>query len=169
MDDDERPLLHEPDLMLAILRLAERGEATPDACVGHLLALLEQARETAPVDRDELRERISEAAGKLARAHLIEAISDGRFQITARGSEMLAQHPEGIDESLLAQFAEYWSAAGPEAEPAPPLPPEYEAGYAACRAGQSLADNPHPADSQAHLDWENGWCQARDDALEHAG
>ena len=42
---------------------------------------------------------------------------------------------------------------------------DYQRGYGAYLAGAKLAENPHPPDARAYLDWENGWSQARDDDL----
>ena len=39
---------------------------------------------------------------------------------------------------------------------------EYEAGYNAAFLGKELADNPHPAGTEAHDEWERGW-EAFDD------
>jgi hypothetical protein len=44
----------------------------------------------------------------------------------------------------------------------------YEEGFAAFDLGIGLADNPYPGDSCAHLHWENGWSQARDEAQRQA-
>jgi restriction system protein len=174
MDLEERVLLHEPDLMLAILRVAAQGEGegTLDACVAHLRALLRLAKEPAPEDEDALRVRLDEARQRLQQARLIAPVNGERFRITRRGRSVLVENPRGVDDTVLMQFQEFRAAISAEGEgPAAPsrAPADYERGYAAHLAGQGLADNPHPADSAAHLEWENGWSQARDDAQMHAG
>ena len=47
-------------------------------------------------------------------------------------------------------------------------PEPYEDGFGAYLSGRGLADNPYPGDSCAHLHWENGWSQARDEAQRQA-
>lgn len=175
MDDlDDRVLLHEPDLMLAILRVAAQGEGvgTLDDCVAHLRALLRQAQEPTPDDEAALRQRLEEARRRLEHARLIAPVNGERFRITRRGRSVLLEHPQGVDDTVLMQFPEFRAAIMPEdPRPAPPVTPpaDYERGYAAHLAGLGLADNPHPADSAAHLEWQNGWSQARDDDQMHAG
>ena len=44
-----------------------------------------------------------------------------------------------------------------------------DAGYEAHGEGLTLSDNPHPTDTRAHLDWQNGWSQAHDEALRRHG
>ena len=44
-----------------------------------------------------------------------------------------------------------------------------DAGYEAHGEGLTLSDNPHPTDTRAHLDWQNGWSQARDETLRRRG
>lgn len=168
MDIYEYPLLHQPDLMLAILRVSKEGGGTLEDCRAYLGALLDQAQEDFSIDEEELLGRLEDCRRKLERARLIESQA-GRFRITPRGDAMLDAHPGGIDETVLMQFEEFRATLG-EAEPAnsleQPVPPEYEAGYHAFGAGRSLAENPHPRDSRQHLDWQNGWSQARDTRLD---
>lgn len=168
MDIYEYPLLHQPDLMLAILRVSKEGGGTLEDCRAYLRALREQAQEDLSIDEHELLGRLEDCRRKLERARLIEGQGD-RFRITPRGNEMLEAHPGGIDETVLMQFEEFRATLG-ETEPEPslerPVPPEYEAGYHAFDAGRSLAENPHPRDSRQHLDWQNGWSQARDVRLD---
>ena len=42
---------------------------------------------------------------------------------------------------------------------------EFDQGYAAFHQGIGLQANPYERDRVMHLAWENGWCEARDDAL----
>jgi ribosome modulation factor len=173
MDLDEQTLLHEPDLMLAILRVAAKGEGTLDACVAHLRELLRLAEEDLPDDEQARREHLDHARRRLQQARLIETINGERFQITRRGRSVLVENPQGVDDTILMQFEEFRSAVAPEVDrPASPpaaRPADYERGYGAYVAGLGLADNPYPADSSGRLEWENGWSQARDDAQVHAG
>jgi restriction system protein len=166
-ETEERPLLHEPDLMLAVLRTSIGKVATVEDCIRHLGMLLRMAHEPPPADLEELRARVEEVEAKLRRAGLIRpAIPEG-FEITDRGREALEEHPDGVDESLLVRFPEYRVATGERAAGGSPgsSAAAYDAGYAAYLSGRMLADNPHPADRRDHLDWQNGWSQARDDAL----
>jgi restriction system protein len=171
-DPEERPLLHEPDLMLAILRVAALGEGTLDDCLAHLRQLLRRAKEPALEDEHALRARLDEARHRLEQARLIEPVNRERFRITPRGQSVLVENPQGVDDTVLMQFPEFRAAIIPEhARPAPPAtaPAAYERGYTAHLAGLSLADNPYPTDSAGHLEWENGWSQARDDGQMRAG
>ncbi|MGH6914158.1 MAG: hypothetical protein ACREH3_10680 [Geminicoccales bacterium] len=169
MELQEYPLLHEPDLMLTVLRVGLHEAGSLDDCVQHLCALLELAKERPPAALVELRERLVAARAKLARAGLVEEEDEGRFRTTPRGRKVLAEHPDGVDETLLMQFEAFRTTLGrpSRADQAPErFSPEYESGYAAFLAGRQLADNPHPADSCTFLKWANGWSQARDDAPE---
>ena len=168
MERDEQPLLHEPDLMLAVLRVAAARPATLDACIDHLRTLRACARVEQLVPEDEVRSRLEAVTARLDRASLIERAAANGFRITARGRKVLSDHPDGVDETVLLQFKESRTAAGRREEThevRAPARSEYEAGYEAYGAGEGLADNPHPWDARAHLDWQNGWSQARDDAL----
>lgn len=168
MERDEQPLLHEPDLMLAVLRVAAGRRATLDACIDHLRSLRACAGVRQLVPEDEVRSRLEAVAAKLDRASLIDRAAADGFRITARGRKVLSDHPDGVDESVLLQFKEGRSAAGRHDEThevRAPARSEYEVGYEAYGDGCGLADNPHPWDTRAHLDWQNGWSQARDEAL----
>jgi hypothetical protein len=168
MERDEPPLLHEPDLMLAVLRVAAARSATLDACIDHLRTLRACARVEQLVPEDEVRSRLEAVTAKLDRASLIERAAANGFRITARGRKVLSDHPDGVDESVLLQFKEARAAPGRRDENHEMLQParsEYEAGYEAYGDGYGLADNPHPLDARAHLDWQNGWSQARDEVL----
>ncbi len=170
MDDDDLPLLHDADLMDVLLGLAAEGEATLDAAVERIRAHLALARETMPIPETELRRRLDHARRSLAAARLIEPAEGEPFRATARGHKVLADHPDGIDDSVLAHFPEFREFIRRESGP-PPRAAEttvYDEGHAAYRAGKSPADNPYPFDTTAHLNWENGWFEARDEAADHA-
>jgi len=172
---DEAPLLHEPDLMLAVLRVAAVKTGTLDDCIAHLRALRQCAQIEEPMPEAEVRARLEAAAAKLCRAGLIEAPAPGRFRITARGRQALEDNPDGVDDTVLMRLPEFRPVNGhagtaPAVPAAPAAAPgasdtEYRKGFEAFLAGVSLADNPHPPDVRAYLDWENGWSQARDQKL----
>jgi ribosome modulation factor len=175
MDLDEAPLLHEPDLMLAALRVGSAKSGTLDDCIEHLRLLRRCAQINELVPEVVVRSRLETALAKLQRAGLIEAPVPGHFRITARGRRVLAENPDGVDDTVLMQLPEFRSAndhaparassrsAPTRTERAPTA--AYHSGYEACLAGANLADNPHPRDVRACLDWANGWSQARDDHL----
>ena len=168
MERDEPPLLHEPDLMLAVLRVAAARSATVEACIDHLRSLRACAGVEQPVPEDEVRSRLEAVRAKLDRASLIERAAANGFRITARGRRVLSDHPDGVDDTVLLQFKEFRAAWGrrDEAHEMPqPARSEYRTGYEAYGEGYGLPDNPHPFDTRAHLDWQNGWSQARDEAL----
>ena len=174
MERDESTLLHEPDLMLAALRVGAARLATLEDCIEHLRLLRQSAQVDEPLPEADVRARLERALARLRRAGLIEAPAPGRFRTTAHGREVLADNPDGVDETVLMSLPEFRSANGhayPEASgraspaTARSSPVEYQRGYEANLAGASLADNPHAPDVRAYLDWENGWSQARDDRL----
>ena len=118
MDLDEAPLLHEPDLMLAVLRVGSQGDATPCACVEHLRRLREQAHEPPVVPEADVRAGLEAVMCKLARAKLIERLPQSGFRTTARGREVLAANPRGVDDTVLMQFDEFRAALRPRQAPA---------------------------------------------------
>jgi restriction system protein len=170
MDIDETPLLHEPDLMLAVLRVAAGRAGTLDACIDQLRTLRDCARVRHRVPEAAVRARLATVTAKLDRAGLIELSAGRPFRITPRGRKLLADHPGGIDDSVLMQVDEARVPSGDEsAGPDAPVRSQADAGYDAYGDGLTLADNPHPFDTRAHLDWQNGWSQARDEALRRRG
>ena len=166
MDLDQSPLLHEPDLMLAVLRVANTGSGTLDDCLEHLRQLRRIAQVDEPMPEAEVRAGLETARAKLRRAGLIELGVAGRTRITPRGRQVLADNPTGIDDTVLMRLAQPKRingrrAAGSGSGPTSSI--DYQSGYAAFLAGARLAENPHAPDARACLDWENGWSQARDD------
>ena len=89
MDIDEAPLLHEPDLMLAVLRVASGRLGTLEACIDHLRMLRDCAKVEYRVPEAAVRPRLEAAAAKLERAGLIERSAGQRFRITPRGRRLL--------------------------------------------------------------------------------
>ena len=172
MERDESVLLHEPDLMLAVLRVAAARAGTLDACIDHLRALRDRAGVEHRVPEADVRAELQAITAKLDRASLIEWPAESRFRITARGRQVLADHPSGVDAGVLMQLEAPHIPAGQR--PTVPEPPArkasaYDAGYEAYGEGRGLADNPHPSDARAHLDWQNGWSEARDQAARRRG
>ncbi len=166
--DEEPILLHEADLMLAILRAAHDGPASlPDAFT-LLVAHLAAAREPVPAWFEiELRRRLGRALDRLAGAEAITCHHGGHYELTDRGTMLLTSHPGGIDQSVLLTFPEFRAYVAAQRRPEPkedPHLPAFEGGLRAFNEGQSHADNPHPFDSADHLAWECGWSEARDGA-----
>ena len=167
--DEEPILLHEADLMLAILRAAHESPATlPDAYMA-LLAHLAAAHESVPAwFESELRRRLGRALDRLAGAKAIACLDSERYELTERGLMLLRKHPAGVDQSVLLTFPEFraYVAAQQRAEPKEdPHLSAFEAGLRAFNEGQGLADNPYSSDTADHLGWECGWSEARDGAM----
>lgn len=177
IDLDDLPLLHEPDLMLAVLRVGAARTSTLADCIEHLRFLRKAARIREPMPEADVRAGLETALAKLHRAGLVEMPAPGQFRTTARGRQVLADNPDGVDDTVLAQLPEFRPANGHHVRDAaqqwsPTVLRQaaiaYQSGFEAALAGASLADNPHPPDVRAYLDWENGWSQARDELLRRA-
>ena len=153
MADDEPALLHEPDLMLAVLRAARQGPAGLDDAMARLQANLAAAHEPPPGPGGDLRRRLERAALLLRGADAIAPAGDDRFRLTARGARLLLAFPE---------FRAFLAALHPHRSKGDPHPRAFEAGLQAFAEGRSLADNPHASDSADHLAWECGWSEARE-------
>lgn len=165
----EFPLLNTPHLLLVILREAAGGETSVAACGRRLAGLLASASERPPYGEDEILARLDLLRRYLAEARLIAPTSDGRFSITPRGREALAEHPAGFDLADLMAYPEFADfirrlARARAAARMDPRTPAFDGGYAAFRAGATPADNPHPSDTVDHLAWENGWFEALDES-----
>jgi len=164
MQDDEPALLHEPDLMLAILRASLKAPASLEDAMARLHANLAAAHEPLAEPEGDLRRRLERAALLLRGADAIAPAGDDRFQLTARGSRLLDEHADGVDESVLSAFPEYrafLTALHPKRFDDDPRLPAFQAGMQAFADGRSIADNPHAFDSVDHLAWECGWSEAR--------
>ncbi len=72
MEGDDSILLHEPDLMLAVLRVAAARAGSVDACIDHLRALRDRAEVEHRVPEGLVRARVRAVIAKLDRASLIE-------------------------------------------------------------------------------------------------
>jgi hypothetical protein len=163
--EDEHVLLHEPDLMLALLRVGSQHPARLEDALQRLLANRATAQEPPPADLADLRRRLEQAASLLMVVRAIAPTGPEQFQLTDRGHRLLADHPDGVDASVLRHFPEFraWLAARQPGEPDDdPRLPAYTAGLRAFGDGRSITDNPHPFDHPDHLAWENGWSSARD-------
>lgn len=163
-DFHEYPLLHEADLMLALLRTGDGGVGDLDAAIDRLRRDLNIAGEHPPFTIEDMRAELAAALDDLEQAQFVER-KDGTFRTTERGRRALADHPLGIDVTVLMRFAEFRAhvaQATHTAHPADPMFRAYQWGFAGFLAGRSHADNPHRPDTVMHLAWENGWFEARD-------
>ena len=83
MDDDEPTLLHEPDLMLALLRATEAGPATIEEAMARLEAVRRGAHERPAEDLAELRRRMARASLALRAARCLERADGERRALPA--------------------------------------------------------------------------------------
>jgi restriction system protein len=181
MELTEYPLLHEVDLMLTLLKVATEGPASIEDAAERLKHNLESVGLSSPVPDTELRTYLIRARNRLFQAVLLTPLDDARFAITRRGRQALSDHPGGIDDSVLMNFPEFRAFIEAEAGSAmkriesrdnagdDPRIIEFDQGYAAFHEGVGLQSNPYERDRVMHLAWENGWCEARDDALRAEG
>jgi hypothetical protein len=166
MDLNGSRLLHESDLVLAVLRVAAAGAGTLDDCLEYLRRMRRYARVGEPMPEADVRARLDAIQAKLRLTGLIEVNAAGRSRITAFGRQVLAHHPSEVGDPVLTKLAQPRCDNAHRAVAAPPPQPastEYQKGYQAYRAGAALADNPYPPDVRAHFDWESGWSRGRDD------
>lgn len=173
-DGERYPMLSESNLMVVALRTCAETPALPDECMRRLLDYLRSAHVEPPPDElPALRRQVVAAFRDLCIAGLLDPDEEGRCAITPLGRDVLRSHPHGVDGSVLMRFPSYRSYArrpfpfpkeDHEDEPGREPRPEYDEGYAAYRAGRRLTDNPYQTDSVAHLEWENGWSEAREEA-----
>ena len=171
MDLDDYPLLSEPNVMLLALKAATLAPAVPEDCLRQLEKSLRQIHKELPADMSALQHRVATAFHYLCIAGLLDPDEDGRGTITQRGKDMLRDYPKGIDSSVLVAFPEFRSfihnprSLSPQASDEPPVEParEYDEGYSAGSKGGYLTDNPYDFETLAHLEWENGWCEAQDE------
>lgn len=163
MELEEHRLLHLPDLMLALLKVAERREAALDDALALLTHDRAEAGEPADIPSGRILARLNRARRRLAAAGLIEQAGGNRFRITPRGSDVLHKHPEGVDDSVLMDFPEFqaWLAetiAHPPPEDA--RRPEFLDGWSAFLGGAPLTGNPFASQTAQHAAWEDGWLEA---------
>jgi restriction system protein len=170
MDFADHALLNRPVLMLTVLKVASCGEVTLDDCFCRLCENLDRIGEPAPVGAQELCAHLDDIKRCLMEATLLVPTTGNCFALTKRGRDVLAEHPTGVDETVLMQFPEFRefiqrSARHPLSEDA--RCGQYDEGYEAYEEGLSFTDNPYPADTCDHDVWENGWFGARDEEAEH--
>lgn len=169
MDLSEFTLLNRPSLMLLVLKAAAEAPTTLAACRARLDAELARVHERPDVPEAAIATELGEVIDHLAVAGLLTRSGDSRLTLTPRGQQLLQAHPMGIDETVLMQFAEYRASVRNFARRKTvddPREKRYDEGHAAWQGGQTLTENPYPADTADHLAWENGWSEARDAGLE---
>lgn len=166
MEFHDYPLLSYQDLMLTVLKTAAQGRTTLHDCLAQLRRTLVAAHEHPPVTAADMLQRLSVVKTYLTEAMLLTLLEGDDFAITPRGRSVLAEHPMGVDDTVLMQFPEFRRFILRMSEPSThddPRDREYEEGYEAYGDGKSLTENPYEFDRIEHLAWENGWFTARDD------
>ena len=99
--------------MLPLVKLAsDEAEHTVNEAIETLAVQLhlteEDRRELLPSGQEpRFDNRVGWARTYLTKARLLEATGRGRFRITERGRDVLASHPQGIDNRFLRQFPEF--------------------------------------------------------------
>ncbi len=167
MTSEEQTLLHDPDLMVALLRSADPGRDGFEAALAWLRHLREESGEAGAVDWKEVKRRLERCALQLVAAGALEPVTGNRFRRTPRGRELLEEAEQGIDETVLMRFPEYRAFVARTGGTDAADDPRHEAfiaGMEAFHAGLAPTANPHPFDSIDHLAWENGWFTARDES-----
>ena len=99
--------------------------------MARLHANLAAAHEPLAEPEGDLRRRLERAALLLRGADAIAPAGDDRFQLTARGSRLLAEHADGVDESVLSAFPEFrafLTALSPKRFEDDPRLPAFQAG-----------------------------------------
>lgn len=157
----ELTLLNTPSLVAILLRTAADGPTTIDIVLAALIRVLEQADEHPPVSDAELQRRLEAVREFLVAAQLVD--NREQFQLTARGADMLAEHPMGFDVDELTSdpaFSAWLQQRLPSIIPEDARASAFDSGYGACLNGLEITDNPYPTDIADHLSWEGGWCEA---------
>ena len=101
------------DFMLPLLKLAaDAKEHKSSDAMEHLATQLgisdEDQQALVPSGQQtQLHNRISWAVTYLTKSRLLEKSARGRFKITDRGTEALAQHPKRIDNAFLMKYDEF--------------------------------------------------------------
>lgn len=163
MDLEERPLLHFPDLVLALLRASLDQAGTIAAAASLLARDRMRVQDQSVIDSAELATRLGRARHHLEAAHLVEMLDAHSFRITPRGRTMLLQHRDGIDDSVLMDFPEFRAWLKQVAAHAPPEDAragEFQRGWLANQEGAGLGDNPYATDTAQHAAWKDGWLEA---------
>lgn len=162
MDMEDAPLLHFPDLVLAVLRAGRDGPATLADAARLLSRDRDLAHEDARIDPDEMSAHLDRARRHLWAAQAIEMLDGLRFRTTPRGVALLRAHPAGVDDGVLMDYPEFraWLQALQHlAPPEDPRPREFLDGWTASQRGCALEDNPFAAETAQHDSWEDGWLE----------
>jgi len=164
MDLEDFPLLHAPDLMLALLKSAQDRAATLRDAADLLARDRVQAHESKAVDEAELATHLDRARRHLVAAQLLDMLDDRSFRITPRGRSVLHRHAGGVDDSVLMEFPEFraWMhrvSAHPPPENANSR--EFQGGWYSHQEGGDLGDNPFAPETAQHAAWEDGWLEAQ--------
>jgi hypothetical protein len=85
------PLYQEPDLALAVLRVAAVGSGTLDDCLEHLRQLHRYGQVRDLAAEGELRGRLEAVRGHLRLAGMLGVDASGRCRITAFGRRILEE------------------------------------------------------------------------------
>ncbi len=141
MDFLDQPLLNTPSLTLSLLKVAAKREwATLEDGLAHLKGVFAQAHESPAVAVTEIVSHLQEVRRHLVAAGLLSMADDGRFTITERGRQVPAEHPMGVDDSVLTQFGEFREfirRSSPHRVPENPELVTQEEGHGAFLDGQS--------------------------------
>ncbi len=172
MEFAEYPLFNLPSLMLTMLRAAAMGPVSLDDCLATLRANVAKAHEHPDVGDGDILLHLAKARQHLTAAGLLRDITSERFAITTRGREVLRDHPTGVDDSVLEQFAEFraWLAASArqrlanvEEVPEGAGEKRYDEGYEAYFAGRTQRENPYDFETVEHMLWDCGWFEGLDE------
>ena len=90
--------------------------------------------------RGSVRRRLGKAIDRLAGAGAITYLDSEGFELTDRGAVLLANHPGGVDQSVLLTFPEFRAYVAAQRRPEPKEDPHlsaFEAGLRAFNEGQS--------------------------------
>lgn len=172
MDLEDIPLLHFPDLALAVLRAGADSPATIADAACLLQGTRRKAHADERIDPAELIAHLDAARQHLAAARAIEMLDTGRFRITPRGLALLRVHVDGVDDGVLMDYPEFrsWLAATQHtARPEDPRPREFMDGWTARLRGCANEDNPFPAETAQHAAWSDGWRESDRNEREQGG
>ncbi|UWQ38912.1 hypothetical protein K3552_07850 [Leisingera aquaemixtae] len=171
MFENDFPLLSTASLSALILHTARSGPVTLDRCEQALDALFRQADETPGLPPEDLRERLAARLSELEIAGILvpgEPLpgEDPSWRLTSRGHQALMRHPEGLDQTDLAQYPEFAAHLRATAHKPCGMDPRaqsYDEGYRACMDGQPFTGNPYAFDTADHQAWESGWTEAQEE------
>jgi len=169
VDLQDYPMLHQADLMLALLKVAQERDASLADVMARLHRDCVKANEPWPCDESALLPLLAVVRDHLLVAGLlVEAQCPDHLRITPRGRAVLGQNPGGVDDSVLLQFPEFRAyiqsqrKAGRAEECGSGA---FDEGWEAFRSGASHDDNPYRPDRLEHQDWQNGFFEARGELI----